>query len=223
MTFSYPAAESYDSLSQCQRRSGVALPAEVTRRRIEEAALSNQTSQSIECREGRWRKECSVIAGRGRAACLVLPMRVLILAMAMMTHFGCHCAETVVADSAPATLHVTVLGIAPGRGVIRCALYEDRATFLKPDGISEGFTIPASTERAEFELRAQSGRTVVVSVFQDLDSDKELGRGAMGIPNEPWGFSGHPSPIGPPSWSACAIVPTAGDNRLEIQLIGKAR
>ena len=128
-----------------------------------------------------------------------------------------------VADSAPATLYVTVLGIAPGRGVIRCALYEDRATFLKPDGISEGFTIPASTERAEFELRAQSGRTVVVSVFQDLDSDKELGRGAMGIPNEPWGFSGHPLPIGPPSWSACAIVPTAGDNRLEIQLIGKAR
>ncbi len=154
---------------------------------------------------------------------LCLLMRVLVLGMAMMTHFGCHVTKMVVADSAPATLRVTVLGIAPGRGTVRCALYADRATFLKPDGISEGFTIPASTERAEFELHARSGRAVVVSVFQDLDSDGELGRGAMGIPNEPWGFSGNPSPFGQPSWSACAIVPTAGDNRLEIQLIGEAR
>jgi len=63
----------------------------------------------------------------------------------------------------------------------------------------------------------------VVSVFQDLDSDGELGRGALGIPNEPWGFSGKPSPLVPPSWTACAIVPAAGDNRLELRLIGKAR
>ena len=164
-----------------------------------------------------------MIAAHRGAACLVVTMRVLVLAMAVVTQCGCHSAEMVVADNEPATLHVTVLGIAPGRGMVRCALYADRATFLKPGGIAEGFTIPASNEKAEFELHARSGRAVVVSVFQDLDSDGELGRGALGIPNEPWGFSGKPSPLVPPAWSVCAIVPSAGDNRLEIRLIGKAR
>ena len=143
--------------------------------------------------------------------------------MAAVLQAGCHSTEPVRADEAPATLHVTVLGITPGRGVVRCALYADRATFLTRAGISEGFSVPSTSERAEFELHARSGQAVVVSVFQDLDSNEELNRGALGIPSEPWGFSGKPAPLLPPSWSACAMVPVAGDNRVEIHLIGKAR
>ena len=143
--------------------------------------------------------------------------------MAAVLQAGCHSTEPVRSDEAPATLHVTVLGIAPGRGAVRCALYGDRATFLTRGGITEGFSVPATAERAEFELHARSGQAVVVSVFQDLDSNGELNRGALGIPTEPWGFSGKPAPLLPPSWSACAMVPVAGDNRLEMHLIGKAR
>jgi uncharacterized protein (DUF2141 family) len=143
--------------------------------------------------------------------------------MVAVLQVGCQSTESVRSDDAPATLHVTVLGITPGRGAVRCALYADRATFLTRGGITEGLSVPASADRAEFELHARSGQAVVVSVFQDLDSNQELSRGAFGIPNEPWGFSGKPAPLLPPSWSACAMVPVAGDNRLEIHLIGKAR
>lgn len=152
------------------------------------------------------------------------------LMMAAVMQVGCQSAASVLADGAPvladgapATLHVTVLGITPGRGMVRCALYADRATFLTRGGIAEGFSVPAAKERAEFELHARSGRAIVVSVFQDLDCNEELNRGPLGIPSEPWGFSGKPSPLLPPSWNACAIVPAAGDNQIEIHLIGKAR
>jgi uncharacterized protein (DUF2141 family) len=158
---------------------------------------------------------------RGGRVVMTAPATVAMMVAVLQA--GCHSTEPVRSNEAPATLHVTVLGITPGRGVVRCALYADRATFLTRGGITEGFSVPATTERAEFELHARSGQAVVVSVFQDLDSNEELNRGAFGIPSEPWGFSGKPAPLLPPSWSACAMVPVAGDNRLEMHLIGKAR
>ena len=158
---------------------------------------------------------------RGGRVVMTAPATVAMMAAVLQA--GCHSTEPVLSDEAPATLHVTVLGITPGRGVVRCALYADRATFLTRGGVTEGFSVPATSERAEFALHARSGQAVVVSVFQDLDSNEELNRGALGIPSEPWGFSGKPAPLLPPSWSACAMVPVAGDNRVEIHLIGKAR
>ena len=158
-----------------------------------------------------------------RGGCVVRTAPATVAMMVVALQAGCQSTEPVRTNDAPATLHVTVLGIAPGRGAVRCALYADRATFLTRGGIVEGFSVPATAERADFELHARSGQVVVVSVFQDLDSNEELNRGAFGIPSEPWGFSGKPAPLLPPSWSACAMVPVAGDNRLEIHLIGKAR
>ena len=76
--------------------------------------------------------------------------------MAAVLQAGCHSTEPVRSNEAPATLHVTVLGITPGRGVVCCALYADRATFLTRGGITEGFSVPATAERAEFELHARS-------------------------------------------------------------------
>ena len=158
---------------------------------------------------------------RGGRVVMTAPATVAMMVAVLQA--GCQSTQPVRSDDAPATLHVTVLGITPGRGAVRCALYADRATFLTRGGITEGLSVPATADRAEFELHARSGQAVVISVFQDLDSNEELNRGAFGIPSEPWGFSGKPAPLLPPSWSACAMVPVAGDNRLEIYLIGKAR
>jgi len=171
-----------------------------------------------------------VIAAMYRGGRVLMCTPAIAFMVAAVMQGGCQSAESVLcdgepvlADGAPATLHVTVLGITPRRGMVRCALYADRTTFLTRGGIAEGFSVPAVKERAEFELHARSGRPVVVSVFQDIDSNEELNRGPLGIPSEPWGFSGKPAPLLPPSWNACVIVPTAGDNQIEIHLIGKAR
>lgn len=102
-------------------------------------------------------------------------------------------------------IEVEVRGVRSDQGVLRIAVYDNRETFLREGGILHGVSVPPTTTRVELDVPDR--RPVVVSVFHDLDGDAQLQRGAFGIPIEPWGFSGRPSLVGPPSWEACAIVP----------------
>jgi uncharacterized protein (DUF2141 family) len=125
---------------------------------------------------------------------------------------------------AMSTLHVRVEGSQPDRpvqgGLLRAALYREQATFLKGEGISLGKTVDPETAPLEFLWEVPEGTELAVSVFHDLDADGDLDRGAFGIPSEPWGFSGTPSPLGPPRWKACAIRIAPGRNEITIRLFG---
>jgi uncharacterized protein (DUF2141 family) len=133
---------------------------------------------------------------------------------------------TAVADPslpAQATLLVEVDGVVPGRGLVRGAMYGDRATFLSESGVSCGQTVSAEGETVAFVWTVEANRELVISVFQDIDSDGALDRGRFGIPSEPWGFSNDPSPLLPPTWNACAISPAAGIQPIRIRLRGAPR
>jgi uncharacterized protein (DUF2141 family) len=117
-------------------------------------------------------------------------------------------------------LQVRIVGVDPGSGVVRCAIYDDRSKFLTKDGIAEGKSQSEPGDPVEFEFLVAAGEPVVVSVFQDINSNEKLDRGVLGIPTEPWGFSGKPFGFGPPSWDACAIVPSAGGDPAVIVLLG---
>ncbi len=54
----------------------------------------------------------------------------------------------------------------------------------------------SATQRFQLCGLAGSGEVAVV-LFQDLDSDGRMGTNVVGIPTEPWGSSGSPSPFGP--------------------------
>lgn len=117
-------------------------------------------------------------------------------------------------------IRVSVSGINPGHGPVRCAVFADKRTFLSRSGIHHGASADSTADTMSFDLLAPDGTEIVVSVFQDVNNNESLDRGAFGVPTEPWGFSGTPMPFGPPLWSACAIRVQHGMT-VQIELIGK--
>lgn len=117
-------------------------------------------------------------------------------------------------------VQVVVTGVRPGSGPIRIAVYRDRASFMTREGISNGRSVPAEAGRIATTLMLPVDSEVAISVFQDLDSDETLDRGFLGIPTEPWGASGSPSALLPPSWDACAIRIGPQSGPIEIELFG---
>jgi len=131
------------------------------------------------------------------------------------------CASAIKHSAPPdVSIQVVVSAIWPGQGPVRCAVFADKATFLSRAGIHNGTSADASAEKMRFTLRAPEGAEIVVSVFQDLNNNEALDRGAFGAPTEPWVVSGKPLPLGPPIWSACAIRAHAGMT-IDITLMGQ--
>ena len=116
--------------------------------------------------------------------------------------------EAPVERSPEHTINVEIRGGTDDIGVLRIAVYADPKTFLREGGVLHGVTVPPSTRTVS--LAVPTGRPVVISVFQDLNADEQLQRGPLGIPTEPWGFSGRPPTLGPPTWTACAVTPEPG-------------
>ena len=55
-------------------------------------------------------------------------------------------------------------------------------------------------------------------VYQDLNGDDKLDRGAMGIPSEPWGFSNNPRLMGPPQFEMLAVNVAKDGQQIDIKL-----
>ena len=137
---------------------------------------------------------------------------------------GCAARSTVRADSpAPVTLTVVVTGVTPGGGPVRCGIYAERERFLRPGGLLAGGSADPTGVTVEFTFEIVEAARVAISAFQDQDLDRDLDRGWLGVPTEPWGFSGKPAAIGPPTWDACAIPLRPGANRVEVALAGGDR
>ena len=86
-----------------------------------------------------------------------------------------------------ATLQVEVDGIEPGGGPVRVALCQG--------GLSEPFCTrgdegPASGVRASFTFRDVAPGAYAVAAFQDANGNGRLDRTGLGLPLEPYGFSG---------------------------------
>lgn len=132
---------------------------------------------------------------------------------------GCTAAPVSI-DGDEMALVVKVENVTQDQGIVRCAIYADKETFLKPGGISQGASEPAIGGTATFEFKVPRSQEFVVSVFQDLNSNEQLDRGMLGLPREPWGFSGAPSAFGPPRWADCAIAPSSESAVVSIRLKG---
>lgn len=150
--------------------------------------------------------------------------RIVIAAAFLGSAAGCAARPTVrVGSPAPVTLTILVTGVIPGGGPVRCGIYAERERFLRPGGLLAGESADPTGVTAEFTFEIVEPATVAISVFQDQDRDGDLDRGWLGIPSEPWGFSGTPAALGPPTWDACAISLRPGTNRVEIALAGGDR
>jgi uncharacterized protein (DUF2141 family) len=90
---------------------------------------------------------------------------------------------------------VEVTNVRPQQGHLMLAAYGDAESYNKKPLVS--LRLPAGEATMSFQVCGLTGNEVALALFQDLDSDGKMGRNVLGIPTEPWGSSGSPSPFGP--------------------------
>ena len=86
-----------------------------------------------------------------------------------------------------AAVQVEVDGIEPGGGQVRVALCQGG---LSETSCLRGDDSPAAADRALFTFRDVPPGTYAVAAYQDANGNGRLDRTGLGLPLEPYGFSG---------------------------------
>jgi uncharacterized protein (DUF2141 family) len=86
-----------------------------------------------------------------------------------------------------ATVQVEVDGIVPGGGRVRVALCQGG---LSEASCTRGDDAPASGSRALVTFQDVAPGTYAVAAYQDANGNGRLDRTGLGLPLEPYGFSG---------------------------------
>ena len=89
------------------------------------------------------------------------------------------------------TLLVTVNGVKAGEGNLRIAVFDEAHRDEFPDGeYLLGVAVPATEEEMTVEISVVESGEYAVAVIQDLNENEKLDKNFLGIPKEPYGFSG---------------------------------
>ena len=89
--------------------------------------------------------------------------------------------------AAAATVQVEIDGIEPGGGPVRVALCQGG---LGEAACARGDEAPASANRLQFTFQGVPSGTYAVAAYQDANGNGRLDRTGLGLPLEPYGFSG---------------------------------
>jgi uncharacterized protein (DUF2141 family) len=89
------------------------------------------------------------------------------------------------------TLLVTVNGVKANEGNLRLAVFDEahRNEFSDGDYLL-GVAVPATAEEMTVEISIDESGEYAIAVFQDLNENEKLDKNFVGIPKEPYGFSG---------------------------------
>lgn len=89
------------------------------------------------------------------------------------------------------TLLVTVNGVKAGEGSLRVAVFDEAHRDDFPDGkFLFGVVVPATGEQMTVEISDIDQGEYAIAVIQDLNENEILDKNFLGIPKEPYGFSG---------------------------------
>ncbi len=117
-------------------------------------------------------------------------------------------------------LEAAILNVKPGEGYLRVELHDSAATYLSRDDLTpfRRVAIAADSERMILRFDAVPPGRYAISMYQDLNNNRQLDSNMLGIPKEPFGFSNnHPVRFGPPSFESASFVVTT-DVRIDIEL-----
>lgn len=98
---------------------------------------------------------------------------------------------------------VEVQNLHPGQGPLMLAAYADAASFRKT-AVSQ-MQIAVSAETVQVQVCGLSGKSIALTLFQDLNGNGKLDVNPFGIPTEPWGASGKPTPMAAPTWESSQV------------------
>jgi uncharacterized protein (DUF2141 family) len=89
------------------------------------------------------------------------------------------------------TLLVTVNGVKAGEGNLRIAVFDEAHRGEFPDGeYLLGVAVPATGEKMTVDIPNVKSGDYAIAVVQDLNENEKLDKNVLGIPQEPYGFSG---------------------------------
>jgi len=89
------------------------------------------------------------------------------------------------------TLLVTVNGVKAGEGNLRIAVFDEAHRDEFPDGeYLLGVAVPATDEEMTVEISDVDSGEYAVAIIQDINENEILDKNFLGIPKEPYGFSG---------------------------------
>ena len=89
------------------------------------------------------------------------------------------------------TLLVTVNGVKAGQGNLRIAVFDEAHRDGFPDGeYLLGVVVPATDEENSVEISNVESGEYAIAVIQDINENEKLDKNFLGIPKEPYGFSG---------------------------------
>ncbi|MBE7198584.1 MAG: DUF2141 domain-containing protein [Parafilimonas terrae] len=108
-----------------------------------------------------------------------------------------------VVPAAAATVQVEVDGIEPGGGQVRVALCQGG---LSESACLRGDDASATADRALFTFQGVSPGTYAVAAYQDANGNGRLDRTGLGLPLEPYAFSGAAGRRARPDFSEAAFV-----------------
>lgn len=116
-------------------------------------------------------------------------------------------------------LTVTVKGVSRGKGPVRVALFDSDRGFPDQKFAMRTQDIAAEGETVEFTFSDLKCDTVAVGVYQDLDENSQLTRGAFSIPKEPYGFSRNArGTFGPPAFTEAEVRLSGRDCSAEVKI-----
>ena len=89
------------------------------------------------------------------------------------------------------TLLVTVNGVKAGQGNLRIAVFDEAHRDEFPDGeYLLGVAVPATGKEMTVEISNVESGEYAIAIIQDLNENEKLDKNFLGIPKEPYGFSG---------------------------------
>tara|TARA_R110000796_G_scaffold80435_2_gene178119 strand:- start:1347 stop:1769 length:423 start_codon:yes stop_codon:yes gene_type:complete len=109
-----------------------------------------------------------------------------------------------------ADLTLQIQGLDAPSGTLHVALFDEAG--WSDNAAIESAIVEIDDDAPEIVFEGLAPGTYGVKLFQDLDGDGKLGRGPIGIPREPYGFSNDaPVRFGPPSFARAGFdLPAEG-------------
>lgn len=123
-----------------------------------------------------------------------------------------------VAFAEQAQLEITVTNINQPDGTMFITIFKNPDNWLGEEAFRDLRFPVTSQEDSTFVIEDIPPGTYAVSIFHDLNGNLDIDTNFIGIPKEPYGFSGEVGKFGPPKFDKASVVLEAGTTQLSIEL-----
>lgn len=118
----------------------------------------------------------------------------------------------------PVQFKLTIKNFKSTEGKIRAAMFSDEDSYLKTPTFAMD-TVIYNTETVVLVFGGVPNGEYAISIYHDLNENKELDANFMGIPTEPYAFSNNaPSRFGPAKYNEAKILINETNNEHSITL-----